>query len=144
MRHRKKVTWNAGQSPTVNQRPRMPVYTPEPDVIDADLKQAWNDSFIGQICLTNNHLACYGDSSYYTSNGYPHPILNPVADHDASYINNTTSYIPKTYPVIYLGRTYVDCIGTKSRIIKRPYVTVFFSGAKYLIADPNMLKPIFE
>lgn len=142
MKHRKKITWNAGQVPELAKRPRMPAYTPEPDVIDEDLKAAWNESFVGQICTSNYHLASYGSPSSYLSSGFPHPLLITISEHDVAYLNSAIGYIPKECPVIYLGRTYVDCVGTKSRVIKRSYVTIFFAGAKYLVSDPNLLKPI--
>jgi len=143
MRHRKKITWNAGQKPEIAKRPRLPPYVSEPEIIDENLKQAWNNSFVGQICVANTHLICYSNPSYYTSNGFPYPLLNPVDSNDL-FINTTEIHVPINHPVIYLGRTYVDCVGTKSKIIKRPYISIFFGGGKYLIPDPNALKPIFE
>lgn len=141
MKNRKKVTWNAGQTPELYKRPRMPAYTSEPDLLDDELREAWNNSFVGQICTANYHLASYGNPSSYVNSGFPHPLLMAVQDYDASYLNSSI-YVPKGAPIMYLGRTYVDCIGTKSRVIKRPYVTIFFGGSKYLVSDPNFLKPI--
>lgn len=133
---KKKVTWNAGQvsEKITTSRRRLPPYSPEPDVKDPDLRESWRTIEVGQalIILTESF-------SQPGSNLFPHPIVYPYP----GGWSNENQFLPG-HLAIYLGQTHVPMMGSKNRIISKPYHTVFFNGAKYLIHDPNMMKPITE
>lgn len=134
---RKKVTWNSGQRPERHTRPRLPAYQPEPDIVDPDLKASWADVNVGQMCVASSPM--FASSRYHNESAYPHPILYAGLGGWQGEVQ-----IEKGQVLIYVGQTHVNCIGSKNRIISKPFHTVFFNGTKLLIADPNNLKPISE
>ncbi len=131
---KKKVTWNAGQVPERTVRPRLPVYVAEPEIRNEDLRNAWADVYVGQICLALNSMF-----ARQSNDNFPHPVMYGGEGGWGSEINAVPGQA-----MIYLGHTHVNCIGSKGRIINKPYTTVFFNGIKFLIADLNNLKPISE
>lgn len=131
MLQKKKVIWNAGQVPERNKRPRMPIYIAEPTILDEDLNAAWSKAHVGQMCIVVQNMM------HRTIATFPYQLMfvdSFVPSHEQSVCHGTT--------MLYLGRTYIECIGSKEKIISRPYITVLLNGAKFLVVDPNSLKPI--
>jgi hypothetical protein len=131
---KKKVTWNPGQVPERNSRPRLPPYVAEPEVKDESLREAWNQAHVGQMCLALNSMFARHTSR---DSLYPHPMMYGGEGGWGGEVNAMPGQA-----MVYLGHTHVECLGSKGKIIKRPYMTVFFNGMKFLIADPNNLKPL--
>ncbi len=130
---KKKITWSAGQTPTPKRMPALPPYSPEPAIADEELKSAWSRAYIGQMCqIINPMFARKGGGE-----AYPMPVM--FSGH-GWYVDDTK--VEAGQPVIYIGRTNVNCLGTKGKIISKPYVTIFYHGIKYLVSNPNDLKPI--
>lgn len=134
---KKKVIWNPGQVPESRHHNlgKMPRYYPEPEVRDPGLRDAWGNAIIGQACMVIQEL--YSQSSTYSL--YPYPIFRAGVSGWAGEQKLDVGQI-----VIYLGPTNVDCVSSKSRIISKPYHTIFFNGGKFLIYDPNTLQPLSE
>jgi hypothetical protein len=130
---KKKVTWNAGQVPEKHSRPRLPHYTAEPEVRDEALREAWSQAYVGQMCLALNSMF----ARHSNDRSFPHPVMHGGEGGWGGEFNAVPGQV-----MVYLGHTHVECLGSKGKIIKRPYMTVFFNGTKFLIADPNNLKPL--
>lgn len=133
---KKKVTWNTGQVPerTNTARYRLPAYYPEPDINDPDLRESWQTVEVGQaLMILTESFSQPGNTMY------PHPIVYP----GVNGWHGENRFMPG-HLAIYLGQTHVPMLGSKNRIISKPYHTVFFNGAKYLVHDPNTMKPITE
>jgi len=131
---KKKVTWNAGQTAEKHSRPRLPPYTPLPDIKDPDLQAAWDSLSVGDILLSTEPHFIRNETYYKT---LPHPMI--VLGELAWGMEKT---IPVGASMIYLGTTGVDSLGSKGRIISTPYPTVFYDGGRYLIQNPNNFKPL--
>lgn len=131
---KKKLTWNAGQTAERYTRPRLPPYTPLPDVNDPELLTAWDSISVGDILLsTEPHFIRH--ETYYKT--IPHPMMVPG---DVAW--GAEKLIPTGASMIYIGTTNVDCQASKGRVISIPYPTVFYDGARYLIQNPNHFKPL--
>jgi hypothetical protein len=130
---KKKVTWNAGQVPEKHSRTRLPHYTAEPEVRDEALREAWSQAYVGQMCLALNSMF----ARHSNDRLFPHPVMHGGEGGWGGEFNAVPGQA-----MVYLGHTHVECLGSKGKIIKRPYMTVFFNGTKFLIADPNNLKPL--
>lgn len=134
MLQKKKVVWNVGQVSERSKIPRrrLPIYVAEPIILDEELHAAWNRVQIGQMCIVVQNM-----TTMRLNTEFPYPLMligDAWSDHERNVCSGTT--------MIYLGRTYVECIGSKNRVISRPYITVLFNGVKFLIVDPNSSKPI--
>lgn len=140
MGQKKKVTWNSGQTPDRPKSLNIPIYTPEPDVEDVSIRDSWNSIDVGHICIAMTDMfAVSSPARQSRESKFPFPVL---------YSGNAQwggeLQVKEGQMLIYLGQTYVNCLGSKNRIISRPYKTVFFNGSKYLLSDPNNLKPLME
>lgn len=131
---KKKVTWNAGQTAERGSRPRLPPYTPLPDIDDPDLLAAWDTMAVGNILVTTAPHFIRNETYYKT---IPHPMM--ISGEMAWGMEKT---VPVGSSMIYLGTTNVDCQGSKGRVISTPYPTVFYDGGRYLIQNPNNFKPL--
>jgi len=129
-----KVTWNPGQQPASHSGPRLPAYSAQPEIIDVDLRAAWNNLLVGEMLIA---LQPHFVRSNFQGGWFPHPILFPG---DLGRGHDIT--VPVGQLMVYLGMTNVDCRGTKGKIISKPYPTVLFNGVRYLVQDPNHLKPL--
>lgn len=128
---KKKVTWSSGQGPSPRNIAKMPAYFPTPEIVDQELKDAWSQIVVGQICLVTDEM-----NAFPSNDGlYPYPIMRQGGWYGDASVNIGQ-------PVVYIGQTNVNCLGTKGRIISKPYATIFYNGSKYLVSDPNCLKPI--
>jgi len=111
----------------------MPAYSPAPDIFDIELKAAWSRAYVGQMCQVISPM--YAKKTH--SDAYPSPVLYSgirwVGDDMQLEIGQ---------PLIYIGQTNVNCLASKGRIISKPFITVFYDGIKYLVPNPNDLKPI--
>lgn len=137
---RKKVVWNQGQVPDRYNRPRLPSYTVPQEIFDVELRNAWQNLIIGgMLSTTELHFTRNNKTNYSGENFFPYPLL--YRGPGSSWAGDIE--IPVGTIMVYLGMTNVDCLGSKGRIISKPYPTVFYDGGKYLIQDQNYLKPLF-
>jgi len=138
---KKKVIWNHGKTPERSTQRNIPPYVAEPEISDAALRDSWNHIYVGHICFaTTNLFAMITPPKYSIENYFPFPVL--YAGDGGGW--NGDLEVKEGQILIYLGNTYVNCVGSKNRIISKPYKTVFFNGLKFLISDPNSVKPFIE